>query len=89
MVTSSCFESNLSTCVSQQRRLSSMSLSHQDQLKENDEREEIQAVGAVKASVYKSYVGAVDSVLYIAFVVVMFIIAQGLVSAVDVYISQW
>lgn len=76
--------------VSQQRRVSSsMSFKEQDILDNNDERNEIQEVGAVKASVYKSYFKAVDSFLYISLVAVMFIVAQGLISAVDFYISQW
>lgn len=40
-------------------------------------------------SVYNSYFKAVDSFAYIVFIVVMFFCAQGLVSAVDLYISQW
>lgn len=66
-----------------------MFLSDQDPRNENDERDEIQAIGAVKASVYKTYIGAVDNFLYIGFVVVMFIVAQALISTVDFYISQW
>lgn len=56
---------------------------------EVDEREEIQAIGAVQLSVYSSYFKAVNSFTYLVFIVVMFICAQGLVSGVDVYISLW
>lgn len=56
---------------------------------EVDEREELQAVGAVQMSVYNSYFKAVDSFAYLVFIVVMFFCAQGLVSAVDLYISLW
>lgn len=66
-----------------------MLVTNQDLLNETDKHEETQAVGSVKTSVYKSYIGAVGSFPYIGFVAVMFIIAQGLVSGVDYYISQW
>lgn len=58
-------------------------------ISETEDREELLAAGAVQLSVYKSYFKAVESGVYLVFMVVMFLVGQGLVSAVDIYISQW
>lgn len=69
--------------------MSSTSLINEGDLEEKANHDEVQAVGTVKMGVYGSYFKAVDSFIYIGFIVVMFIFAQGLVSAVDLYVSQW
>ncbi|XP_037038323.1 probable multidrug resistance-associated protein lethal(2)03659 isoform X2 [Bradysia coprophila] len=71
------------------RRTSSSSMLSENSIGEIEDREELQAVGAVHLSVYQSYFNAVESVVYLAFMVVMFLSSQSLVSAVDIYISQW
>ncbi|XP_037030671.1 probable multidrug resistance-associated protein lethal(2)03659 [Bradysia coprophila] len=71
------------------RTSSSTSLLSESGVDKIDEREELQAVGAVQLSVYTSYFKAVESVAYLVFMVVMFVCCQCLVSAVDLYISQW
>ncbi|KAG4067325.1 hypothetical protein HA402_000316 [Bradysia odoriphaga] len=61
------------------RTSSSTSLLSESGVDEIDEREELQAVGAVHSG----------AVAYLVFIVVMFVCSQVLVSAVDLYISQW
>lgn len=58
-------------------------------MNETEGREELLAVGAVQLGVYKSYFEAVRSVVYLVFMEVMFFCSQGLVTTVDLYISQW
>lgn len=75
--------------LQRQRTSSQTSLVSEVGIDEIDEHEELQAIGAVQMSVYKSYFKAVDSFAYIVFFVVMFICAQGLITTVDLYISRW
>ncbi|XP_053685764.1 probable multidrug resistance-associated protein lethal(2)03659 [Sabethes cyaneus] len=50
---------------------------------------ESQITGTVGFSVYKSYFAAVESVLLLGLVATLFLLAQGTMSGIDYFISQW
>ena len=53
------------------------------------DRKETQAAGAVKLTVYKSFLDAVNNSCYVVTVIIMFFVAQILYSGADYFVSQW
>lgn len=53
------------------------------------DRTEQQAIGSVQWSVYKSYLQAVHSKVYVIIIVLTFVVVQFGLSGLDIYIAQW
>lgn len=54
-----------------------------------DDNKESQIIGSVGFRVYKSYFLSVNSYLFLIIVAVLFILAQGAISSVDLFVSKW
>lgn len=54
-----------------------------------DDNKESQIIGSVGFRVYKSYFLSVNSFLFLTIVAILFILAQGAISSVDLFVSRW
>ncbi|XP_058839985.1 ATP-binding cassette sub-family C member 4-like [Topomyia yanbarensis] len=54
-----------------------------------EEEKESQGQGTVKLSVYKTYITAIDSYLWIFFIALFIILAQFATSGVDYFVAEW
>lgn len=52
-------------------------------------RQEHQSTGSISGNVYKSYLKSVESPILITTVILLFVIGQMLISAIDLVVSKW
>lgn len=50
---------------------------------------EVQSGGSVGLTIYKAYFKSVDNCIFVAVVLLLFVLAQGFVSGVDYFITLW